>query len=197
MKKLITETDRHLFFWDGWPSQWYPSPFVDETGAWYNCAEQYMMAQKAMAFQDIPALKLIMNDSSPRSQKATGRLVGTHNGSQPFDARFWDGICQDVVFRGNLFKFTQIPELQELLLASGSKTIVEASPVDKVWGIGLAVEDQRVNDPTQWQGTNLLGIAIERVRTVLQKGIEFRQILGCPRSLPIDGKPSQRLKEPT
>lgn len=155
-------TNAFLFFWDGWPSQWHPSPFILD-GVRYNCCEQFMMAEKARLFRDSEAEEAIMASSSPRDQKAFGRKV------RGFDAHAWDRVCREVVYRGNLAKFEQIPNLKNELLASGSRTIVEASPTDSIWGIGLAKEDPRALDPAQWRGTNWLGIAIMQVRDHLRR----------------------------
>ena len=101
--------------------------------------------------------------SSPRKQKELGRQV------KNFDQAIWDGQKEDVVFRGNLAKFTQQIDLKELLLSTGKRIIVEASPEDCVWEIGLAEDDPRTLDPQQWRGLNLLGKAIMRVRKELVK----------------------------
>lgn len=158
----VTET--MILFWDGWPSQWHPSKFFDQNGVLYESAEQYMMAEKARAFNDQIALSNIMGSKSPRDQKAFGRRVGTFEGADPFDPAKWDAASDEVVFRGTLFKFSQNPDLRAHMAASGEKMIVEASPVDKIWGIGLAEEDPRALDPSKWLGQNRLGKAVERVR---------------------------------
>jgi ribA/ribD-fused uncharacterized protein len=164
----MKETDTMILFWNGWPSQWHPSKFFDQNGVLYETAEHYMMAEKARAFNDQTALENIMGSKSPREQKGFGRKVGTYDGADKFDSAKWDALCQDVVFRGTLFKFSQNPDLRAQMAASGEKMMVEASPVDKIWGIGLAEEDPRALDPNQWLGKNLLGIAIMRVRKLFK-----------------------------
>jgi ribA/ribD-fused uncharacterized protein len=159
----VTERGNFVFFWSGWPSQWFACRFVLD-GVPYNCCEQYMMAEKARIFGDMARLGKIFASRSPREQKALGRKV------EPFDAEKWDAVCREVVYRGNLAKFSQNPELKSLLLETGSKTIVEASPLDRIWGIGLAADDSRASDPAQWQGTNWLGDALMRVRDELRSG---------------------------
>jgi hypothetical protein len=122
----VTETDRFVFFWGGWPSQWSKSTFrVD--GIAYNCCEQFMMAEKARLFGDDVRLAQILQSKSPREQKALGREV------ENFDEAVWNRVCRDVVYRGNLARFTQDDRLAALLLATGDKTIVEASPKDCIW----------------------------------------------------------------
>ena len=159
----VTVTDRFVFFWGGWPSQWHPSPFVID-GQSYRCAEQYMMAEKARLFGDTEVLRKILKATSPRAQKALGRQV------RGFDAGRWTAACRDAVYRGNLAKFSQDEELRALLLATGDRTLVEASPTDRIWGIGLAADDPRAQDPSAWRGTNWLGEALMQVRTTLRAG---------------------------
>ena len=166
MSQHVTIIDEFVFFWRGWPSQWYPSPFEIE-GIQYTCAEQYMMAEKARAFTEAhpdnaAILKAIMSTDSPREQKSLGGSV------KGFDDTEWVNVVREIVYRGNLAKFTQNLPLRELLLETGNRTIVEASPVDKRWGIGLAVDDPRAKDPTQWQGLNWLGEAIMRARATIR-----------------------------
>lgn len=153
----VFETERFVFFWGGWPSQWCKSTFrVD--GVTYNCCEQFMMAEKARLFGDSETLSHILRTKSPREQKALGRRVAN------FDADAWTRACREIVHRGNLARFTQNPDLRQRLLDTGQKTIVEASPKDPIWGIGLAASDPRAHDPAQWLGTNWLGIALMQVR---------------------------------
>lgn len=163
MSKGVTETDRFVFFWSGWPSQWHPASFTID-GARYNCCEQFMMAEKAAVFGDRDALVQVLAATDPRKQKAVGRKV------RNFDPAVWDGVCRGVVYRANLARFSQDPALAGALLKTGDKTIVEASPLDTIWGIGLAADDPRARDPGQWLGTNWLGIALMQVRDALRRG---------------------------
>jgi ribA/ribD-fused uncharacterized protein len=164
----VFETDRFVFFWKGWPSQWSKSTFrVD--GVTYNCCEQFMMAEKARFFHDDERLAEILRSKSPREQKALGRQVTN------FDEAAWNRICRDIVFRGNLARFTQDERLAALLLATGDKTIVEASPQDCIWGIGLSADDPAAQDPSQWPGTNWLGIALMQVRETIRESRLGRQ----------------------
>jgi ribA/ribD-fused uncharacterized protein len=157
----ITERDGFVFFWSGWPSQWHPADFTLD-GVAYGCAEQYMMAEKARLFGDEETLGLILAAASPREQKALGRRV------RGFDEARWQKACREIVYRGNAGKFSQNPDLKELLLATGSKTLVEASPTDRIWGIGLAADDPRATDRSAWRGKNWLGEALMRVRADLR-----------------------------
>lgn len=149
-----------VLFWGGPFSQWYKHD-MEIDGVVYNCCEQYMMAQKANTFNDKEALDKIMASKDPKEQKAIGRTV------KNFNAQMWDRICQDIVFRANLAKFSD-PELKKFLFSFANEEIVEASPYDKIWGIGLSEDDPRALDKSQWQGTNWLGEAIMRVRETLK-----------------------------
>ncbi len=160
----MRETDKFVFFWRGWPAQWFPSKFFDEAGTLYNCCEQYMMARKARLFEDREALQLIMEAASPREQQAIGRKVGSYSSALPFDDNVWRPMARKIVGAGNLLKFSQNFELRRLLLATDNKILVEASPTDKIWGIGMADDHPDVEDPAKWQGTNWLGESIMQVR---------------------------------
>lgn len=155
-----SERDGFVFFWNGWPSQWHPAAFTVD-GVAYSCAEQFMMAEKARLFGDEETLASILAASSPREHKALGRRV------KGFDGERWTAACREIVRRGNLAKFSQSPELLALLLATGSKTLAEASPTDRIWGIGLAAEDPRATDRSAWRGTNWLGEVLMQVRAEL------------------------------
>ena len=155
-------TDKYVFFWGGTFSQWCPSEFTIE-GVTYNCAEQYMMAKKAMLFNDSNAYEQIMKTSHPSTQKAIGRKV------KGFNKEAWEKVCRGYVYDANYAKFTQNPKMLKELMDTGDREIVEASPEDKIWGIGLHESDARVHDKSQWQGTNWLGEAIMNVRKTLKK----------------------------
>lgn len=160
-----------LFFWgyqvraDGQlgPSclcQWWPSEFTVE-GVSYPTAEHYMMAEKARLFGDEEIRERILQAPDPSQAKALGRRVSG------FDTARWEEVRLPIVVTGNLAKFGQDPSLRSYLLGTAPRRLVEASPVDRVWGIGLAAEDPRAQDPAQWQGLNLLGEALMDVREKL------------------------------
>ena len=154
-------TDKYVFFWNGVFSQWYPSKFVIE-GVEYNCCEQYMMAQKALLFNDLENHKMIMYSKSPDEQKGFGRRV------KGFYKDKWEAVCRQIVFDANMAKFSQNPKMLEELMDTKELEIVEASPYDKIWGIGLHETDSKALDKSQWQGTNWLGEAIMSVREKLR-----------------------------
>lgn len=150
-----------ILFYGGVFSQWYPARFVVD-GVVYNCAEQYMMAKKAQLFQDHEALTAIMASRNPATQKAIGRKVKGFNR----DCR--DSVSRDVVLRGSLAKFSQNPGLLAHMLKTGDAILVEASPTDTIWGIGLDECDPDALDPSKWQGTNWLGEVLMETRRALQ-----------------------------
>ncbi len=164
---------KYLFFWGHQPrqdgrtgescfSQWWPSPFTVE-GVEYQTAEHWMMAQKASLFKDEKHFRHVLACATPAEAKKVGRLVAN------FDGRVWDEHKYELVKQGNYHKFSQHPALGEFLLGTGERVLVEASPVDKIWGIGLAKADEKVYDPGQWKGENLLGFALMEVRDELRK----------------------------
>ncbi len=167
--KERVEIERFTLFWDGPFSQWYPSEFeLDDV--LYNCAEQFMMAQKARLFKDEETLEMILEAETPRVQKRLGRVV---DGFDPFvwEEEQDDGMpyCWHVVRRGNLAKFTQNEHLLSALMATQGTTLVEASPDDPIWGIGLSEDDPRAHDRQSWQGRNWLGEVLTDLREYLQR----------------------------
>jgi ribA/ribD-fused uncharacterized protein len=158
---------RYLFFWRHTSkgshlgphvlSQWWPVIF-ELDGARYSSAEQYMMAEKARLFGDEDARRQIMEASDPGKAKALGRLVAD------FDAPVWEKHRFDIVVRANIAKFGQHEALRRYLRETGDKVLVEASPVDAIWGVGLAADDASASDPRHWPGLNLLGFALMETR---------------------------------
>lgn len=144
-------------FYGGPFSQWAACTFVVD-GVQYNCAEQYMMAQKARLFGDQEALETIMGTDDPSLQKATGKLV------RGFVRETWDAVSRDVVARASLAKFTSDRRLYKALLDTEGMTLVEASPTDIIWGVGLTERDPRVHDRLKWKGTNWLGLVLDQTR---------------------------------
>lgn len=161
MRTAIRTTDKYVFFWNGIYSQWHPSP-VKIDGKKFNCMEQWMMYNKAILFKDNEMAELIMSTDNPRLQKEYGRTV------KNFDAKKWDDVAFDIVKRGNYEKFTQNKDLQKQLLDTGDRILVEASPVDRIWGIGMAQYDVGVENEKNWRGRNLLGKAITEVKNIIK-----------------------------
>ena len=153
-----------LLFLSGPYSQWSKShkPFTI-SGKTYVCCEQYMMAEKAKLFEDFDCLKKIMSTNNCKEQKRLGRQV------KNFDQNIWEENCDEIVFQGNLAKFSQNKDLREMLLATGDQLIAEAAPYDAIWGIGLDENDPDALDPNLWKGENKLGKAIMKVREELRR----------------------------
>lgn len=157
-------TTKYKFFYGGVFSQWYACSF-EVDGVKYNCAEQYMMQQKAVLFGDEHCEKKIMATSSPKDQKAFGKQV------KNFNKEKWDQVARDIVYKGNYFKFTQNKGLLAEMMKSKGFVLVEASPYDPIWGIGLSAKDPRAKDSKTWLGTNWLGEALNKVRDDIESGV--------------------------
>ena len=158
----FTEEKKTIFFFHeneeyGCFSQWFYAPFTVE-GIRYSTAEQYMMAKKALLFNDYDIYNQILNEKDPYKCKKLGKLV--HN----FKGHRWDECKEEIVYRSNLAKFSQNYNIQEKLLKTGDATLAEASPYDRIWGIGLSADDPKAIHPEHWKGENLLGHALMRVR---------------------------------
>jgi len=154
----MRRTNKYVFFWGkGSFTNWCMCHFVVD-GIEYNCTEQYMMAEKARLFGDIEILSEIMASEDPSYQKLCGRKV------RGFVKEKWDAVARDVMYRGCRAKFEQNPAYLKELMDTGDRTIVEASPYDCIWGIGLHWTSPLCNDPAQWGGTNWLGETLTKVR---------------------------------
>ena len=104
-----------------------------------------------------------MQTSDPKEMKALGKKV------KNFDQVIWDKVKYSIVLNGNYYKFSQNPEMRDFLISTGDKILVEASPLDRIWGIGLSAQDHNANKPEAWKGENLLGFALMEVRDELKK----------------------------
>ena len=145
-------------------SQWWPSPF-QVNHIYYPTAEHYMMAEKARLFGDNEVEVEILRTSSPMKAKRLGRKVSG------FSETLWNQKRFAVVVAASKAKFSQNPTLTHYLLSTGDSVLVEASPTDLVWGIGLTSEDHRSTDPFQWRGANQLGFALMLVREELRASL--------------------------
>ncbi|KOV66116.1 NADAR family protein [Streptomyces sp. MMG1121] len=159
---------KYLHFWGHRPrkdgsigsgclSQWWPSPFVVD-GVEYATAEHWMMAGKARLFADAAAEREVLAAGHPAEAKKAGRLV------RGFDEAIWERERFRIVVEGSVHKFAADDALRAFLLGTGDRVLVEASPVDRVWGIGLAASDEAAMDPQRWRGPNLLGFALMAAR---------------------------------
>ncbi|MBW8486617.1 NADAR family protein [Actinomadura parmotrematis] len=162
-----------LFFWghrpsrDGAPtasclSQWWQGHPFTVDGVAYATAEHYMMAGKARLFGDAEMEERVLAAGHPREAKELGGRV------RGFDEAAWREHRSAIVARGNLAKFGQHPDIGGFLLGSAGRVLVEASPVDRIWGIGLAADDERAARAATWRGLNLLGFALMDVRAALR-----------------------------
>ncbi len=162
---------KYLFFWGHRAknknvidkscfSNWFPAKFEID-GLKYFSTEHHMMAQKAKLFRDEECLQKILKASSPAEAKSLGRKVKNFSENIWFHKRF------QIVVAGNLAKFSQNPDFRDFLLTTKNRILVEASPVDKIWGIGLAADDKKIENPRLWKGLNLLGFALMEVRKQL------------------------------
>lgn len=167
----MAAAERFTFFWgrEHVLSQWHPCVFVatcpfEPQGALrqFKCAEQWMMFCKAHLMGDAATGELIMTAPTPSAIKALGRAV------RNWDQRLWDMHAMDIVVQGNRHKFGQNARLKQALLATGDTVLAEASPFDKIWGIGLRASDPRAAVRAQWRGKNLLGAALMQVRGELR-----------------------------
>lgn len=145
---------------NGYLSNWFLSKF-EKGGIWFSSMEQYMMYQKAILFQDAEIAQQILDTSDVGKIKALGRMV------KNYDDIFWNGMRQIIVYEGLLEKFRQNDELKEKLLATEQDILAECAVQDKIWGIGLSMKDDKRFDMSQWQGQNLLGFSLMKVRDVL------------------------------
>ncbi|MEV7615248.1 NADAR family protein [Streptomyces sp. NPDC089799] len=144
-------------------SQWWPSPFT-VGDVEYATAEHWMMAGKARLFGDAEAERAVLSSPTPAEAKKAGRLV------RGFDDAVWERERFAIVVEGSVHKFASSPELTGYLLGTGERVLVEASPLDRIWGIGLGADDQRALDPARWSGLNLLGFALMEARDRLRSG---------------------------
>ena len=138
-------------------SQWWPALFTVD-GWSYPTAEHWMMAGKARLFGDEAGLAAVLAAGSPDAAKSAGRRV------RGFDEQRWAAARYDIVVEGNLAKFDQHPDLRRFLVQTGRRVLVEASPYDRIWGIGLSPTNEKVHRPATWPGRNLLGFALMEVR---------------------------------
>jgi ribA/ribD-fused uncharacterized protein len=149
------------FFWNGPFSQWYKSDFI-ENGKTFCTAEQYMMYHKAKLMGDTDTADRIMGTRNAKRQKELGREI------KPFDGVKWDEYKERIVYNGNLLKFSQNEELKRELLATDNKILVEASPFDTIWGIGMTEDEAKNTHPINWRGKNLLGITLTAVKAAIK-----------------------------
>jgi ribA/ribD-fused uncharacterized protein len=149
------------FFWKGPFSQWAKKGFTID-GIHYKTAEHWMMAEKARIFGDEETRKKIIESEHPRRAKALGREVKNFNEEKWVNARY------GVVYAGNKHKFTQNDDYKTVLLGTEDRILVEASPEDRIWGIGLAEDHPDALNPLKWKGLNVLGFVLTDLKNNLR-----------------------------
>ncbi|TDE14627.1 NADAR family protein [Dyadobacter psychrotolerans] len=167
------ESVKYIFFWGHQPSrdgsinsscfsQWFNAPVLVD-GIIYPTSEHWMMAQKALLFKDENTFHKIISSKSPGEAKELGRQVDN------FNLAIWEQKRYQIVLEGSLHKFGQHSRLREFLLNTKQRILVEASPVDTIWGIGLTAESHGARYPELWAGKNLLGFALMEARDILSQ----------------------------
>lgn len=165
-KRTILKRNEIVCFWkemklNGYLSQWYNSEMVVD-GILYLNTEQYMMAQKAKLFGDEKIFNEIMRKDTPSEFKRLGRLI------ENFDDDIWNREKRNIVLKANIHKFSQNEKLKKLLLDTGDKILIEASPYDDIWGVKLRETDPSILNINTWKGENLLGFILMEVRDYLK-----------------------------
>jgi len=141
-------------------SQWFESAF-QVNGRTYKTTEHWMMAQKALLFENHEIFEKILQCDKPGEAKDLGRqVIG-------FDEIVWKANRFEIVRLGNIHKFNQNRDLGEYLLKTGDRILVEASPIDTIWGIGLTKDSNNIDNLYTWRGLNLLGFALMEARDFL------------------------------
>lgn len=158
-------TDKYVFFWHGIFSNWHLCKIIDPiTGTEFTSTEQAFMWYKADFFRDYGTRKLIEQAETPKEAKALGRnVIG-------FNEEAWAIMRYPYMAYVNLLKYEQNEDCRKALIDTGNRVLVEASPYDIVWGIGLAEDDPDVTDMEKWRGANLLGFCLTTVRINFQSG---------------------------
>lgn len=161
-------TEKHIFFWGEFPSNWHPARFVVERDGkeleFFN-SEQYFMYEKAVVFGDeVTAMRILFEGKDPKKAKTLGRQV------KNYDDKIWEKVRYQIMVYANMYKYLQNKDLREKLLSEefDGKKYVEASPLDGIWGIKCD-EATALDDESNWNGLNLLGKALDEVRSILKK----------------------------
>lgn len=158
-------TDTHIFFWGSEFSNWYDCKYknIRYKGVTFFNSEQAFMWEKAVFFGDMETAKKIVETPNPKEAKMLGRKV------KGFDAQKWSEVSYQIMVDVNYAKYSQNFRLKNTLLETEDKIIVEASPYDQIWGIGMHWDDDDCLDEAKWKGQNLLGKALMEVRGMLNK----------------------------
>lgn len=165
----------YTFFWgagnfNGYLSNWYKASFTYKGETFANC-EQFMMAAKARVFEDEETRAKIMATNNPKEIKALGREV------KNYEDDIWASERKQAVLVANYCKFSQNAGLGRDLINTGNAILVEASPYDKIWGIGMADTDENSRNALNWKGENYLGFILMTVRDILKGEQDLKEIL--------------------
>jgi ribA/ribD-fused uncharacterized protein len=163
-------TDTHVYFWGGFLSNfWYtkiePIPDCAVQGYVFKSSEQLYMVEKAVFFEDYAAAYMITQAYDAKEAKRIGRLV------KNFDAKKWDAVSYDKMLIACRAKYSQNDWLKNMLLKTGDRILVEASPIDTIWGVGLHEDNDSILDEKNWLGENRLGRVLMQVRDELNAGM--------------------------
>jgi ribA/ribD-fused uncharacterized protein len=153
----------------GFCSNWHPTGF-DFRGTHFATGEHRMMWQKACLMGDAGKAAQIPSAPTPRKAKELGGEV------KPYDGALWDAVREQLVYYGVREKFLANDLERNLLLSTGSALLAEASPYDKVWGVGMTADDPRFSNPAKWEGENLLGRACMRARADIRQLVAFDRL---------------------
>ena len=141
----------------GYLSNWYLSRFKVD-GIVFSSMEQFTMYHKAICFHDNNiANKILETDDAARIKDVGRRVLG-------YDENHWNGVRQLIVYEGLFAKFSQNDKLKVQLMATGSAVLAECAVKDRIWGIGLSMNDPDRFDRAKWKGQNLLGYALMMTR---------------------------------
>lgn len=155
-------TDKYVLFWSGIFSNFAKTEYVSHDGITFCCSEQEFMYRKAIHFNDIPVAEKILIATDPKEIKALGREV------KNFCSDEWSRVSRDYMFRACLSKFSTVPKARKAILSYPGLHFVEASPYDRIWGIGLGETDPLAWDASSWRGTNWLGQVLDEVRSTIE-----------------------------
>lgn len=158
-------TNTHVFFWGSIFSNWHPCEFEFDDKEFgthkFKNTEQAFMWLKAKYFQDEETAEEILVNPNPRTSKKLGRKV------KGFDDEKWAMVSYVYMIAVNASKYIQNEDLKQTLFSTAGKQLVEASPFDKIWGIGISKDDDDCLDEHKWKGMNLLGKALDVVRDII------------------------------
>ena len=163
----MSAKENYTYFWGGPFSNFHTVFFTDVEGISYSCTEQYYVAKKALFFNDTFRYTQIMRESDPKKQKKHGRGVVNFNEATWYGELSEENPAKKYMFEANYYKYTQNDKLKKLLLGTVGTELVEASPYDKIWGIGQRADEFGASHKRFWRGKNWLGEVLTKVRDTI------------------------------